>query len=133
MELGVAFDASQNFAAKKENVKSSIRKTQEIYIYLRRDYFVKLKYFSDEAEGHLEMDPVFAIRGLLSFVAFSEWTTALRCLWPLAEEQSYVNARLFGNIKLEAEAERTLCHTYGLFSALVGLIIIHAAVYAHYR
>ena len=30
MELGVVIDASQNFAAKKENVKSSIRKTQEI-------------------------------------------------------------------------------------------------------
>jgi len=103
-------------------------------IHLRRDYFKEQIHLSDEAPaGVLEMDPVFAIRGLLSFVAFSEWTTALRCLWPLAEEQSYVNARLFGNIKLEAEAERTLCHTYGLFSALVGLIIIHAAVYAHYR
>ena len=79
------------------------------------------------------MDVLFAIRGLLSFIAFSEFTTALRCLVPVTEEDSYVNARLFGNIKLEAEAERTLCHTFGLFSALVGLIIIHAAVFAHYR
>ena len=79
------------------------------------------------------MDVLFAIRGVLSFIAFSEFTTALRCLVPVAEEHSYVNARLFGNIKLEADAERTLCHTFGLFSALIGLIIIHAAVFAHYR
>ena len=91
-------------------------------------------HLSNEApQGVLEMDPLFAIRGILGFFSFQSGIEALRCLWPLTEEQSYVNARLFGNIKLEADAERTLCHTYGLFSALVCLIIIHAAVYAHYR
>ena len=77
------------------------------------------------------MDLIFAIRGLLSFVAFTEFTCAIRCLWPLGED-SYIQEQLFSGIKL-AEAERTLCHTYGLFSALVGLVIVHAAIFAHHR
>ena len=83
------------------------------------------------------MDLIFAIRGLLSFVAFTEFTNAIRCFWPLAEadrEQSFIHAQLFSGIpELSVEAERTLCHAYGLFSGLVGLIIIHAAIFAHYR
>ena len=31
------------------------------------------------------------------------------------------------------EAERVLCHTYGLFCAICGVIILYAAVYAHYK
>jgi hypothetical protein len=84
----------------------------------------------------MAVDLLFAIRGLLSFVAFTEFTTALRCLMPytVAEEsdQSYVQARLFSEVKLGLEAERTLCHTYGLLSALVGLVVVHAAVFSHY-
>ena len=81
------------------------------------------------------MDLIFAIRGLLSFVAFTEFTNAIRCFWPLCEdrEHSYVHAHLFSGIHLAVEAERTLCHAYGLFSGLVGLVIIHAAIFAHYR
>ncbi len=49
------------------------------------------------------MDFLFAIRGLLSFVAFTEFTTAARCLLPytVAEEtqQSYVQARLFSEVQ----------------------------------
>jgi len=76
------------------------------------------------------MDLIFAIRGLLSFVSFTEFTNAIRCFWPLVEaDRGY----LWDIPELSVEAERTLCHAYGLFSGLVGLIIIHAAIFAHYR
>lgn len=78
------------------------------------------------------MDVLFAIRGLLSFVAFTESTTALRCLLPysVSEEQAQC---LFTEPHRDLAVERTLRHTYGLFSALVGIVIIHAAIFAHYR
>lgn len=53
------------------------------------------------------MDPIFAIRGLLSFVSFTEFTNALRMFAPHTEE------KLFFSLKLEVDAERTLCHAYG--------------------
>ena len=86
------------------------------------------------------MDALFAARGLLSFIAFTEFTASLRCLLPytVAEEenQTYIQARLFSAIKLNLEAElveRVLCHTYGIFCALVGTIVLYAAIYAHYK
>ena len=86
------------------------------------------------------MDALFAARGLLSFIAFTEFTASLRCLLPytVAEEQNqtYIQARLFSAIKLNLEAElveRVLCHTYGIFCALVGTIVLYAAIYAHYK
>ena len=78
------------------------------------------------------MDLIFAVRGLLSFVAFTEFTSTIRCFWPLGDD-SYIQEQLFSGIKLASEAERTLSHTYGLFSGLVGLVIIHTAIFAHYR
>ena len=83
------------------------------------------------------MDLLFASRGLLSFIAFTEFTASLRCLLPYTvaeeQEQTYIQARLFSGIKLNIEAERVLCHTYGLFCALAGVIILYAAIYAHYK
>ena len=81
------------------------------------------------------MDVIFAIRGLLSFVAFTEFTNAVRCFCPLYDDKtkSHVYATLFSGIRLDSDTERTLSHTYGLFSALIGLVIIHAAIFAHYR
>ena len=88
----------------------------------------------------VDMDALFAARGLLSFIAFTEFTASLRCLLPytVAEEQNqtYIQARLFSAIKLNLEAElveRVLCHTYGIFCALVGTIVLYAAIYAHYK
>lgn len=56
------------------------------------------------------MDPIFAIRGLLSFVSFTEFTNALRMFVPHSEEKGN---ELFTGIKLDYAAERTLCHAYG--------------------
>ena len=89
------------------------------------------------------MDLLFAARGLLSFIAFTEFTASLRCLLPYevseGEDQdqsspkSFIQARLFNKVHLNFEAERVLCHTYGLFCAICGVIILYAAVYAHYK
>ena len=83
------------------------------------------------------MDLLFAARGLLSFIAFTEFTASLRCLLPytVADEvaQTYIQARLFSKIELTIDAERVLCHTYGLFCALAGVIVLYAAIYAHYK
>lgn len=79
------------------------------------------------------MDLLFAIRGLLSFVAFTEATTALRCLIPFSVSETEQAQCLFSEPHRDLDAERTLRHTYGLFSALVGIVIIHAAIFAHYR
>ena len=49
--------------------------------------------------------------------------------WPHTEEKNAI----FTGIRFEPEAERTVCHAYGLLSALVGLVIIHAACFTHYR
>jgi len=83
---------------------------------------------------------LFAIRGVLAFVAFTEISGAARCLlpFPLPDDrelgQSYVRAKVFNRLEDLGEAEhRTFCHLYGLYSLLNGLIVLHLAVYVHYR
>ena len=93
-------------------------------------------YHKTSGSHRTGMDVVFAIRGLLSFVAFTEFTNAVRCFFPFYDlkTESHVYATLFsGNLSLNQETQRTLSHTYGLFSTLIGLIIIHTAIFAHYR
>ena len=105
-------------------------------------YFFHIFYRENETSFQ-EMDLLFAARGLLSFIAFTEFTASLRCLLPYevseGEDQdqsspkSFIQARLFNKVHLNFEAERVLRHTYGLFCAICGVIILYAAVYAHYK
>lgn len=44
-----------------------------------------------------------------------------------------MQARLFNEINLEADSERALSQVYGLYCMLNGLVIIHLAIFAHYR
>jgi len=93
----------------------------------------------------MALDLLFAIRGLLSFVAFTEFTNAGRCLLPipyysgnninsdLSSGATYIQARLFDNIKLEVASELVLSQVYGLYCALNALILVHVAIFAHHR
>lgn len=93
----------------------------------------------------MALDLLFAIRGLLSFVAFTEFTNAGRCLLPVpyysdnninrdpSSAATYIQARLFDNINLEVASERVLSQVYGLYCALNALIIVHVAIFVHHR
>ncbi|XP_059093990.1 uncharacterized protein LOC131889024 [Tigriopus californicus] len=82
----------------------------------------------------MAIDVLFAVRGLLAFVAFTEWTNALRCVF---FEPAYPLDKLFTGLEAPQPANpdliRVLAHLYALFSLLNGLILAHLAVYAHYR
>lgn len=85
----------------------------------------------------MALDLLFAIRGLLAFVSFTEFTNAGRCFLPHGSELSngYVRSRIFTGIEAELDPaiERTVSHLYGLYCFINGLIIIHTAIFAHYR
>ena len=79
---------------------------------------------------------LFAVRGVLTFVAFTEFITSARCLLPsIPEDQTYVQSKVFNLVDLHPDpvVERALCHVYGLYSLLNGLIILHLSVFIHYR
>jgi len=94
----------------------------------------------------MALDLLFAIRGLLSFVAFTEFTNAGRCLLPIqyysdsainggvqSSGASYIQARLFNEINLELASERVLSQVYGLYCALNAVVILHVAIFVHHR
>lgn len=82
----------------------------------------------------MAIDVLFAVRGLLAFVAFTEWTNVLRCV---IFDPDYLLAQLFTGLDTPQNASgdliRLVSHLYGLFSLLNGLVLAHLAVYAHYR
>ena len=93
---------------------------------LMKNIFCSLFYRKNDRPLFHEMDILFAARGLLSFIAFTEFTASLRCLLPYEvyeggenqDPKSFIQARLFNKVHLNFEAERVLCHTYGLFCAI---------------
>ena len=82
-------------------------------------------------------DPVFACRGLLAFVAFTEFATACRCLlpgWALPNhDQDFVREKLFPGAALRGESERLAAHLYGLVCLLTSLALLHLAVFVHHK
>jgi len=87
---------------------------------------------------------LFAIRGVLAFVAFTEVSTSVRCLLPFGTDerelgQGYVRAKVFNQLHLPQDSqsaqviERTFSHVFGLYCLLNGLILFHLAVYIHKR
>lgn len=91
------------------------------------------------------LDPLWAIRGLLSFAAFTEFVAAVRCVLPVglpAERDTgttYVLDKVFSALPAISEHYKQavvpldlVSHTYGLYCLLNALIIGHAAVFAHY-
>ncbi len=88
----------------------------------------------------MALDALFALRGLFAFIAFTELTTAARCLLPLPlppeerlAESSFVQVKLFSLAYLDAGADTIVSHLYGLCSAYVALALAHLAVFTHYR
>ncbi|XP_071748471.1 uncharacterized protein [Lepeophtheirus salmonis] len=83
----------------------------------------------------MTVDVLFAIRGLLSFISFTEFTTAGRAIFSLPgiENGGYIDSKLFSGVELSIKAEKTLGHLYGIYSILNGLIIIYSAIYSHYK
>ncbi len=80
---------------------------------------------------------LFAIRGLLAFVAFTEFVNAFRSFLDgttEAETESYVRSKLFKALKdVDSDVCRLVSHVYGLFCVLNGLVVLNCAVFAHFR
>jgi hypothetical protein len=85
----------------------------------------------------MALDFLFALRGLLAFIAFTEITTAARCVLPLPlpdeTDGSYVQTKLFSLTPLDASSDRIIGHLFGLATALNALVLVHLAVFSHYR
>ena len=105
----------------------------------------------------MALDVLFAIRGLLAFISFTEFTTSGRCFIPVnlpEENGTYVQTKIFSEVSLScdaaktleaggggsgggdqsfSEAERIVSHTFGLYCLLNGLVVLHLAIYIHYR
>ena len=109
----------------------------------------------------MALDVLFAIRGLLAFISFTEFTTSGRCFLPVIlpeENGTYVQTKIFSQVDLScrdgqqqqqqqhqqtfqassgeqefSEAERIVSHTFGLYCLLNGLVVLHLAIYIHYR
>ncbi len=81
------------------------------------------------------MDLLFSLRGILAFVAFTELTTSARCF---LEADSYVSEKLL--TLPEADDDQTpqqqwkvvLSHSYGAWSLLNALVLLHLAIFTHY-
>ena len=96
----------------------------------------------------MALDFLFAIRGLLAFISFTEFTTSGRCFLPVnlpEENGTYVQSKIFSEVDLSceeakkeggqsfSEPERIVSHTFGLYCLLNGLVVLHLAIYIHYR
>lgn len=98
----------------------------------------------------MAIDVLFAIRGLLSFLSFTELTTAARAVLNLSESHfdanatsaassdplgGYVSTKLFSlaSPKLDGDADAIVSHVFGAFCLLHGLVLLHLAVYTHFR
>eukprot|EP00096_Caligus_rogercresseyi_P002428 TRINITY_DN14557_c0_g1_i1.p1 TRINITY_DN14557_c0_g1~~TRINITY_DN14557_c0_g1_i1.p1 ORF type:complete len:165 (-),score=51.18 TRINITY_DN14557_c0_g1_i1:407-901(-) len=80
------------------------------------------------------MNVLFAIRGLLAFVSFTEFTSAGRALLPLESYGgSYVDSKLFKGLEPSVQHSRTLSHLVALFYTLIGLILLCTSIYSHYK
>ena len=99
-------------------------------------------------DGVYGRNALFAIRGVLTFVAFTEIAAATRCLLPvdLPDDRergglTYIRAKVFNGLTLphglatddQPPIERVLGHLFGLYSMLNGLVLLHLAIYVHYR
>ncbi len=83
----------------------------------------------------MTLDALSAVRGLLAFVSFTELVTAARCVLPFLPTSPAGNVvgRIFSLTDDGGQAARVLSLVYGLYCFLNGLIVLHLAVFAHYR
>ena len=85
----------------------------------------------------MALDFLFALRGLLAFVAFTEFITAARCLIPLPDDTpqtaSFVQAKVFSLVPLDAASDRIVSHLFAYISLANALVLAHLAVFSHYR
>ena len=85
----------------------------------------------------MALDFLFALRGLLAFVAFTEFITAARCLIPLPDDTpqtaSFVQSKIFSLVPLDHRSDRIISHLYAYISFANALVLSHLAVFSHYR
>ena len=85
----------------------------------------------------MALDFLFALRGLLAFVAFTEFITAARCLLPLPDDTpqtaSFVQSKIFSLVPLDHRSDRIISHLYAYISFANALVLSHLAVFSHYR
>jgi hypothetical protein len=89
----------------------------------------------------MALDWLLAVRGLLAFIAFTEWTAALRCVFGPVEtgsssaDKDFVSQQLFANAALDANSPARLVvgHAYALSCVITGLVVAFLAVFTHYK
>lgn len=85
----------------------------------------------------MALDFLFALRGLLAFVAFTEFINAARCLIPLPDDTpqtaSFVQSKIFSLVPLDHRSDRIISHLYAYISFANALVLSHLAVFSHYR
>ena len=85
----------------------------------------------------MTLDLLFALRGLLSFVAFSEAVLCVRCLLPLPTQSgdtTFIQTKVFGQADLITnDAISIISHLYATLNLLSALLVLHLAIYSHHR
>ena len=86
----------------------------------------------------MSLDVLSALRGLLSFVALTEFTNALRCFLRFDPDSnsgsiSYIQSKLFSGTLLDDTSAKLVSDVFGLYCVLNGLVLIHLAIFSNYR